>query len=144
MSNEPRPDDAPTPDEVWRLLTHVVIDTRDQWKRAVVERTGMPFSRIRVLKRLRKGAMTVSELARAAAMDAPAATVTVNDLEERGLVVREVDPTNRRSKLVSITDAGRAVLADALGTPDPAPEPLVDLPADELSALHEILRKLEH
>ncbi|MBF6064207.1 MarR family transcriptional regulator [Nocardia terpenica] len=104
----------------------------------------MPFSRIRVLKRLHKGAMTVSELARAAAMDAPAATVTVNDLEERGLVVREVDPTNRRSKLVSITDAGRAVLADALGTPDPAPEPLVDLPADELSALHEILRKLEH
>ncbi|MEG8182037.1 MarR family transcriptional regulator [Nocardia terpenica] len=104
----------------------------------------MPFSRIRVLKRLRKGAMTVSELARAAAMDAPAATVTVNDLEERGLVVREVDPTNRRSKLVSITDAGRAALADALGTPDPAPKSLVDLPADELSALHEILRKLEH
>ncbi|QIS24246.1 MarR family transcriptional regulator [Nocardia terpenica] len=104
----------------------------------------MPFSRIRVLKRLRKGAMTVSELARAAAMDAPAATVTVNDLEERGLVVREVDPTNRRSKLVSITDAGRAVLADALGTPDPAPEPLMDLPADELSTLHDILRKLEH
>ena len=43
--------------------------------------------------------MTVKEVAEAATMDAPAATVAVNDLEERGLVVRETDPTNRRSKL---------------------------------------------
>ena len=33
----------------WRSL---VIDNRDSWKRAVVERTGLPFSRIRILSRL--------------------------------------------------------------------------------------------
>ena len=43
----------------------------------------------------------------AATIDAPAATVAVNDLEDRGLVVRETDPTNRRCKVVSLTDAGR-------------------------------------
>ena len=51
--------------------------------------------------------MSVKELARAATIDAPAATVAVNDLEERGLVVREVDPTNRRCKIVSLTEAGQ-------------------------------------
>ncbi|MCM6772095.1 MarR family transcriptional regulator [Nocardia sp. CDC159] len=138
------PDDSPTPDEVWRLLTHLVMDTRDTWKRAVIERTGLPFSRIRVLRRLRSGPMTLQQLAQAATMDAPATTVTVNDLEERGLVVRAIDPGNRRSKLVSITDAGRAVVAEAAATPDPAPEPLAALPPRDLRALRDLLRKLEH
>ena len=51
--------------------------------------------------------MSVKQVAQAATMDAPAATVAVNDLEDRGLVVRTPDPTNRRCKLVSLTDAGR-------------------------------------
>ena len=52
-----------------------------------------------MLQRLGQAPMTAKEIAEAATMDAPAATVAVNDLEDRGLVVREIDPTNRRSKL---------------------------------------------
>ncbi|WP_067541405.1 MarR family winged helix-turn-helix transcriptional regulator [Nocardia crassostreae] len=137
------PDDTPTPDEVWRLLTHVVMDTRDAWKRAVIERTGLPFSRIRILRRLRGGPLTVKELAHAATMDAPATTVAVNDLEERGLVVREIDAGNRRRKLVSLTEAGREVVAVALATPDPAPPRVAELSAAELRALRDVLHKLE-
>ena len=88
-------------DEVWREMASLVIDNRDGWKRAVVEQTGLPFSRIRILKRLSRHPMTVKQVAHAAAMDAPAATVAINDLEDRGLVVRETDPTNRRCKVVS-------------------------------------------
>ncbi|WP_280362880.1 MarR family transcriptional regulator [Nocardia wallacei] len=138
------PEPPPTPDEVWRLLTHLVTDTRDQWKRAVVERTGMPFSRIRILRRLRQGPMTLKDLARAATMDAPATTVTINDLEERGLVMRQTDPADRRSKLVSATESGLAVLADALATPDPAPDSLAALSPDDLRTLRDLLRRLEH
>ncbi|MFJ4651653.1 MarR family winged helix-turn-helix transcriptional regulator [Nocardia sp. NPDC088792] len=137
------PDD-PTPDDVWRLLTHVVMDTRDSWKRAVTERTGLPFSRIRVLRRLAAGPLTVKDLAHAAAMDAPAATVAVNDLEERGLVVREIDPGNRRSKLVSLTAAGREMLGYAFATPDPAPATLSGLDPADLRSLRDLLRKIEH
>ena len=93
----------PLADEVWRTMAALVIDNRDSWKRAVVEQSGLPFSRIRILKRLSRQSMSVKELARAATIDAPAATVAINDLEERGLVVRETDPTNRRSKIVSLT-----------------------------------------
>ncbi|PQP54290.1 MarR family winged helix-turn-helix transcriptional regulator, partial [Mycolicibacterium austroafricanum] len=85
-------------------------DHRDGWKRAVVEQSGLPFSRIRILKRLSKTPMSVKQLAEAATIDAPAATVAVNDLEQRGLVVRTVDPSNRRCKTVSLTEAGRDTL----------------------------------
>ncbi|MQY17489.1 MarR family winged helix-turn-helix transcriptional regulator [Nocardia macrotermitis] len=136
------PDDIPTPDEVWRLLQHVV-GSRDKWKRAITERTGLPFSRIRILRQLRGGPMTLKELAAAAAMDAPAATVGINDLEERGLVLRSVDPANRRTKVVSITALGVAVVADALSTHDPAPEPVVALSESELRALRDLLRKID-
>ncbi|MEV6769888.1 MarR family transcriptional regulator [Nocardia sp. NPDC051030] len=138
------PPDTPTPDDVWRQLTHVVMDTRDAWKRAVVEATGMPFSRTRILRRLLPGPLAVKELAHAAGMDAPATTVVVNDLETRGLVVREIDPTNRRCKLVSLTTAGQRVVAEALVTPDPAPAALARLSPEELRALGALLRKLEH
>ena len=88
----------------------------------MVEQTGLPFSRIRILSRLSRRSMTVKQVAHAATMDAPAATVAVNDLEERGLVVRETDPTNRRCKVVSLTDAGRAMVRKIDAVDDPAPE----------------------
>ncbi|MEV2221111.1 MarR family winged helix-turn-helix transcriptional regulator [Nocardia vinacea] len=138
------PDDVPTADDVWGQLTHLVMDTRDSWKRAVSERTGLPFSRIRILRRLRPGPLTLNQIAQATGMDAPATTVAVNNLDELGLVVREIDPTNRRRKQVSITSAGQAVLAQAMATPDPAPATVAALSPDDLRSLHQLLRKLEH
>lgn len=129
-------------DEVWRELTALVFDHRDSWRRAVIDQTGLPFSRIRVLKRLAREPLTVKQLAYAATVDAPAATVAVNDLEERGLVVREIDPANRRCKVVSLTDAGRALLARIDEIEDPAPDLLAALDDDDLEALRVILRKV--
>ena len=66
--------------------------------------------------------MSVKQIAQAATIDAPAATVAVNDLEGRGLVVRETDPSNRRCKVVSLTDAGRDMVRTIDATDDPAPD----------------------
>jgi DNA-binding MarR family transcriptional regulator len=129
-------------DDVWRSIASLVHDNRDGWKRAVVERTGLPFSRIRILKRLSRQPMTVKQLAQAATMDAPATTVAVNDLEDRGLVVRETDPTNRRSKVVSLTRAGRSTVRQIDAVHDPAPDVLAALDDDELKELRSILAKL--
>ncbi len=128
-------------DEVWRTLTRLVFDHRDSWKRAVIEESGLPFSRIRILRRLERAPMTVKQVAHAATVDAPAATVAVNDLEDRELVVREVDPANRRCKLVSLTDAGRALLARIDRVEDPAPDALAALSADDLETLRAILSR---
>ncbi|MDT5359610.1 MAG: hypothetical protein QOC69_1372 [Mycobacterium sp.] len=134
--------DNPRADEVWRAMAAVVFDNRDRWRRDVVEATGLSFSRVRVIRRLAKRAMTAKGIAQAATMDAPATTVALNDLEDRGLIVREADPTNRRSKLVSLTEKGREVVACIDEVEDPAPPPFASLSQAELRTLETILAKL--
>ena len=129
-------------DDVWRAMAAAVIDNRDGWKRAVIEETGLPFSRIRILRRLAGRPMTVKQVAEAATIDAPAATVAVNDLEDRGLVVRETHPTNRRCKVVSLTDAGRDMVLAIDGIDDPAPDALASLDDGDLKALRAIIDKI--
>jgi DNA-binding MarR family transcriptional regulator len=75
-------------------------------------------------------------------MDAPATSVAVNDLEDRGLVVRQPDPTNRRCKVISLTDEGHEVVASIDEIDDPAPPPFAALSTSELETLHAILTKL--
>jgi DNA-binding MarR family transcriptional regulator len=123
-------------------MSALVLDNKDAWRRAVVDRTGLPWSRIRILRRLSRRPMTVKEVAEAATVDAPAATVAVNDLERRGLVVRKTDPENRRCKLVSLTAAGRDVVATIDAVDDPAPVPVATLSQHELTSLRTILDKL--
>ncbi|BBY64836.1 putative transcription regulator protein, MarR [Mycolicibacterium helvum] len=123
-------------------MSSLVLDNKDGWRRAVVDRTGLPFSRIRILRRLASRPMTVKEVAEAATIDAPAATVAVNDLEARGLVVRQPHPDNRRCKLVSLTESGRDVIAVLDETDDPAPERLAALDDQDLQMLRTILARL--
>lgn len=129
-------------DEVWRAMAGVVFDNRDGWKRAVIDRSGLPFSRIRVLRRLAAGPMTAKEIAEAATMDAPATSVAVTDLEDRGLVDRQADPKNRRCKVIQLTDEGRRVLATIDAVEDPAPPSLAQLEESDLATLQAILAKL--
>ena len=128
--------------QVWQSLNRLVLDNKDTWRRAVVTETELPFSRVRILLRLSRKPLTVKEVADAATIDAPAATVAVNDLESRGLVVREIDPNNRRSKLVSLTEAGLALVAAVREIDDPAPAALCALGDDDLAALQAILAKV--
>jgi DNA-binding MarR family transcriptional regulator len=134
--------DKPLANEVWRAMAAVVFDNRDAWRRVVIETTGLPFSRVRVLRRLARRSMTAKEIAEAASLDAPATSVAVNDLEDRGLVVRQAHPTNRRCKVISLTDAGHQVVARIDGIDDPAPPPFAALNQSELETLQAILAKL--
>jgi DNA-binding MarR family transcriptional regulator len=67
----------------------------------------------KILFPLRHGAMTLSELAEANAMDAPYVTLIVDKLESHGLVERRPHPDDRRRKLVTLTAAGRDAIATA-------------------------------
>lgn len=133
--------DRPLADQVWRAMASLVLDNRDGWRRMVVEKTGLPFSRVRILRRLARQSMTVKGIAEATALDAPAATVAVNDLERRGLVVRRIDPDNRRCKRVSLTDEGQRLIAVITAMDDPAPAGLAALSEAELKNLRAILER---
>lgn len=130
-------------DRVWNALVALVMDTRGDWRRRVVEATGLSFGRLRALKRLADKPLALNELAEAMTVDAPAATVAVNALEKRGLVVRTPHPTNGRVKLVSLTPAGRATLARMKAVVEHAPAPFAALSARELTALERALERLK-
>jgi DNA-binding MarR family transcriptional regulator len=130
------------PVEVWRDFRTLVVDRLDESRRQISEATGLPFSRIRALRRLRFGPMTLATLAEATMVDRPAATVTVDDLRARGLVVREAHPTDRRCKLVTLTSAGWEMLdrADAVV---PAPPPgWADASPEEMAALARLVGRV--
>ncbi|MBT0567113.1 MarR family winged helix-turn-helix transcriptional regulator [Williamsia sp. CHRR-6] len=132
----------PDADRAWQTMAHFVIDHRGPWRRALMARTGLPFTHVRLLRRLRGGPLSISDLAEAAAIDPPAATVAVTALQRDGLVQRSVDPTNRRRKVVSLTDAGHELVDEAMRTDDPAPpnfDALDDTQIAQLSALLAIL-----
>ncbi len=129
-------------ERAWRLLVELVMETRGEWRRKVSEATGLPFSRARALWRLERGPRSLTELAQDMGTDAPAATVLINALESRGLVKREAHPTDRRAKLVSLTAAGRRVLAVVATITDQPPPALTGLPQGELAALRRTLEKL--
>jgi DNA-binding MarR family transcriptional regulator len=58
----------------------------------------------------RHGPLTPSELAARERVQRPTVTRVVYRLEEAGLVTRAADPADRRSALITITPAGRALL----------------------------------
>ncbi len=133
---------SPAADRVWAGLVAAVMDTRGDWRRRIVDATGLPFGRTRVLRRLHDGPLALHALAEAMTIDAPAATVAVNDLEARGLVVRRPHPTNRRIKLVSLTPAGRELVGRERAVVEHAPAALAALPAADLAVLARVVAAL--
>jgi DNA-binding MarR family transcriptional regulator len=61
----------------------------------------------------RHGPLTPSELASRERVQRPTVTRVLARLEEEGLVERAADPDDRRCSLVSISPAGRTLLAEA-------------------------------
>ena len=129
-------------DRVWQAIVTLVMDSRGDWRRMVAEATGLPFSQLRALKRLSGGPLTLGELASAMDSDAPAATVAVNGLEERGLVERKARHEDRRVKTVQLTAEGKKVLRQAKSLVERAPESLRALSEDDVAHLRRILARV--
>ncbi|QDP98678.1 MarR family transcriptional regulator [Microlunatus elymi] len=103
----------------------------------------MSFIRSKALRRLAQEPMSMRRLAEELATDRPYTTVFVDDLEQRGLVVRRPDPSDRRGKIVHLTPAGRKVAEQAELILDTPPDAFTRLSAAELRRLEEILQKLD-
>lgn len=85
---------------------------------------------------LRRGDLTVGELAKLERVRPPSMTRTVKCLEESGSVVRSAHETDGRVVVVSLTDPGRAlVLADRSRRDAWLAIQLTHLTADERAAL---------
>ncbi|WP_028008808.1 MarR family winged helix-turn-helix transcriptional regulator [Solimonas flava] len=129
-------------ERIWQILVALVMESRGDWRRKAAEATGLPFSRVRALRRLKDQDRSLRDLAWEMGTDAPAATVIINDLEERGLVERRAHPEDRRSKLVSLTAEGRKRVAALRKITDEPPPSLASLPAEDLAQLLRILERV--
>jgi len=58
------------------------------------------------------GPASQAEVGRSTGIDRSDVTAVLTDLEARGLVVRSVDPANKRRKIVTITERGAARLLE--------------------------------
>ena len=140
-------DDAPMTTEpdlatsAWQSMRSLVLELHDR-RLAVSEATGMSYLRAKALRQLTRGPLAMRDLGAELAIDPPYTTVIVDDLEQRGLVRREVNPADRRSKLVRITPAGRAVARTSHQVTSRPPAPLTALSEKDLAALERILRQL--
>lgn len=69
---------------------------------------GLTISQFAVLEALyHKGDMTVNEIIEAVLSTGGNITVVINNLEKEGLVERRVNPNDKRSSLISVTQAGK-------------------------------------
>jgi DNA-binding MarR family transcriptional regulator len=126
--------------EVWQAMSELVLDNQRQ--RAVSELVGLSFGKLRALRRIASRPMPMGELAALLGMDPPNLTPVIDDLERSGLVERQPHPTDRRVKLVAVTDSGMALAQQAQEFLDQPPAGLFELPSDDLEYLRRILSQL--
>ncbi len=125
----------------WSSMCDLVL--HNVRRREVADALGMSFGKVRAIRRLANQPMGMSELASALGIDAPYATVVVDDLESQGLVRRRPHPVDRRAKVVEATRKGKDAARRAdeiLGTPPPA---LGALTPKDLESLLRILGRIQ-
>jgi DNA-binding MarR family transcriptional regulator len=111
-------------------------------RRALRAELDLGVAKAELLIRLAQAPMTLREIAEAAEVDPPAATVGVDRLERRGLVQRGAHPDDNRRKLVHLTDAGLQAAAAAQRILTDPPPALAALNAEDLAALTRIFTTL--
>ncbi|MCI3928585.1 MULTISPECIES: MarR family winged helix-turn-helix transcriptional regulator [unclassified Streptomyces] len=125
----------------WQGL-HTLLLERHDLRKAVSEALGMSFSRVRALRRLAAGPISLRELAERLGADPPYTTVIVDDLVRRGLAERITNPTDRRSKLVHLTEDGQEKAERAVAMLTTPPDALLALPREDIEALDRVVAKL--
>lgn len=120
MRTRDRPSPAPSPDPeelalrlgqaikaMHRLVSGGVMRNMQDEK----QEQELSFSQVAALHQLRDCGMTVTALAERTSLSLPAASHLAERLVRRGLIGRAENPDNRREKLLTLTDLGRAHLA---------------------------------
>lgn len=126
---------------VWRGLLALVLEKNDR-RRQASDALELSFVKVKALRRLATSPLSMRDLASTLATDAPYTTLVVDELERRGFATRQVNPSDRRSKLVSLTDEGRRAAAVAESIMTDPPDGFQRLRDEDLGHLERILSEL--
>jgi len=129
-------------DEVWRLLTSVMMQRKEEFP-ALAASFGLNPGAVHALLQLDPGEpQSMSSLAGAWKCDASNVTWLVDRLEEHGLAERQPHPGDRRIRTVAVTDKGAKVRDAIQARMFEAPDALRALGPRDLATLARILRKV--
>jgi DNA-binding MarR family transcriptional regulator len=95
------------PDRRLILAARTILILHREFERAA-RHAEITIPQYRFLLRLKRGASRARELASDSAIGKPTASALINEMEKRGLIVREPDARDGRSALLRLTDEGVA------------------------------------
>ena len=125
-------------------IAQAAVTTVDMFERHVGERFNLrkvEFSILMLL--LQNGPLSPKRLGQVLALTAPNLTLLLDRLQERDLLRRERNQTDRRSQNIVLTEAGLAVSREAAAAAGPMERELDSrLSAAERAMLLELLRKV--
>lgn len=121
-------------------FVHRFAQRLDVHVRRVGERLGITASQVVALRELSEP-ITARELAVRMSCEPSNATFVLDRLEQQGLVERRPHPTDRRAKMIVLTDAGKDFRATVLANLDEH-SPLTALSPGEQETLRDLLRAL--
>lgn len=106
------PPSANGPDGLWLFE---LAPRLTRLENAVLKEVDPPltFRQYRVLRRIVEGHTTVTAIGRLATITLPAVSESIDGLVRRGLLARQVDESDRRSSVLTLTAQGERSLADA-------------------------------
>jgi DNA-binding MarR family transcriptional regulator len=105
ISNQPKTSTSELVDVVYLVMQAIWADMRRS-------RRAIEPSQWATLRKISRGACTMSEVARHKGVSLPTISKSVDMLVRRGWVERVVDDADRRQTLVRLTAGGRRVLAE--------------------------------
>jgi DNA-binding MarR family transcriptional regulator len=102
------------PQDLDEALALVIARMRDIWHRRMRAIDLTPPQSI-AMRKLLDGPLPMGSVAEVLACDASTLTGIADRLEERGLIERRLDPSDRRVKLLALTDTGRDLVTSIDG-----------------------------
>lgn len=125
------------------LLARVGGDSRRRWARTLLEQELTPHHYSALIALAQLGAMSQQQLSHLVGIDPRNAVPVIDQLQARGLLARDPDPTDRRRNAVTLTNRGKKLLTQLRHDADAAEDELLTpLTTSEQRALHAILTKL--
>lgn len=130
--------------EVWRLLLQAIIANHRARFERVAALTDLSMPQAYALLELDpdRGPLSMRTLAACLHNDPSNITGLVDRLEAKGLAERQLDPSDRRVRVLVLTDAGRRARATLQEIVEEPPAALARLSAEELRTLRDALQGL--
>jgi DNA-binding MarR family transcriptional regulator len=131
--------------EAWQRLRAVAADPEVvAAEHRLMHETEISGGPMRALRQLPlDGPLPMRQLAARLGCDNSYVTSLIDALEDLGLAAREVHPTDRRIKVITLTERGRQVAARVQDAYATAPSSFGALSSAELKTLCELLRRLD-